>query len=248
MKELYKKLFEACKDEADFKKSAHFVSVKGKNYENNDVRFMSIGRAPNGWRSLPTDSAESFGQNAQQCFESTQGFSWIKSFYGVLYNESKDYCVSGAPYWSYSRAIWEGLFDGDTSELVWQENIVWSNLYKISPNDGDPNPGEESRMLQLETCKSILKKELDEYKPTHILIFTGFDVWFDSFKDVFQNVVDLGVRNISKGPSKNDVFVEGTATYGDAKVVVACRPEYRNAEQYVEQVLREFRSQTNTIL
>ena len=50
------------------------------------------------------------------------------------------------------------------------------------------------------------------------------------------------VHNISKGPNKNDVYVEATARIGKAKVVVSCRPEYRDTEPFVKQIIEAFDS------
>lgn len=125
-------------------------------------------------------------------------------------------------------------------EEIWQKNIAWSNLYKVSPKDCD-NPSWEDRRLQQEVCKEIMKKELSIYQPTHILIISGY-AWFEPFAELFSDVVDTGKRNVSKGKNKNTVYVEGTAKYGNARVVIACRPEWRDKEGYVAAVSQAFHS------
>lgn len=250
MQELYQKLFDACSNEDGFDSMAHFVSMKGVHYDENELKFLLIGWAPNGWDPLLTINKEVFGLDAERQFNNIHRFRWIEEINGALYSIndrelpiSKRYCLSKKHYWIKAKEVWRQLSNNTEERGIWQENIAWTNLYKIAPNTGnDPNPDEHLRSKQLEVCKEILTEEIRNYKPTHILIFSGYDVWFEPFKDVFEEVVDRKVRNISKGPNKNDVYVEATARIGKAKVVVSCRPEYRDTEPFVKQIIEAFDS------
>lgn len=115
---------------------------------------------------------------------------------------------------------------------------MWSNLYKVSPLLGN-NPNWKLQQIQQRACIEILRKELEVYQPTHILIITGFD-WFEPFSCLFENVCDFGCRNILRGKNKNEVYVEGIATYKNARVAIACRPEWRDSEEYVSEVVQTF--------
>lgn len=55
--------------------TCHFVTMKGTKYDAQDIKLMIIGRAPNGWDSLPVDSAEAFGDKAEEKYKSTAGCS-----------------------------------------------------------------------------------------------------------------------------------------------------------------------------
>lgn len=111
------------------------------------------------------------------------------------------------------------------------------NLYKISPKEGG-NPFENYKEKELAACKDILNAEIEEAKPTHILMMTGFD-WFEPFSDIFSDVNYIG-RNVSRGANKNEIYVEGTATFQEAKVVIMCRPEFRKKENYVKAAEESF--------
>jgi hypothetical protein len=219
--------------------------MKGTCYAQNELRFMLIGRAPNGWESLNAQNGEAFGNEAEQLFN-TDRWNWIEVINGTQYStHDKDqsdlknrYCIDKKPFWTFSKAIWEKLSGQSSTNLIWQKNIVWSNLYKVSPKNSD-NPSWHSQQMQQQVCMDILKKELDVYQPTHVLVVSGFD-WFEPFASIFEKVQDTGVRNILRGESKNEVCVEGKATYNNAKVVIACRPEWRNKEAYVEEVAEAF--------
>ncbi len=246
MKQLYEKLYDECKKSVYFQKDAHFVAMQGEYYQENSRKFMLIGRAPNGWESLNVNSKEEFGERAETQFRNTDRWNWIESVNGTLYsthdrnisNLSKRYCVDKKAYWAYTKKIWEQLPGKIHEDEIWQKNIVWSNLYKVSPKESD-NPDWKSMQIQQGTCIEILRKELEIFEPTHILIITGFD-WFEPFAGIFSDVYDTGKRNVARGKNKNEVYVEGTAMYGTAKVVIACRPEWRDSVTYVKTITDEF--------
>lgn len=238
MKEQYEKLYNACCELSDFEKEAHFVAIKG-NISDKSVRFMLVGRACNGWGvdDDRTTSAAAYGEKAVEEFNDINRWDWIKEIDGVLYNYSKDYCVSHSPFWDYSKGIYEKLRNSPC-EGVWMRDIIWSNLYKISPRT-EGNPSEEYQKAEFDACKNILKAEIEAARPTHILMMTGFD-WFEPFSDIFTNVRYIG-RNISRGNNKNEIYVEGTAEFKETKVVIACRPDFRDKGSYVKAGVEAFR-------
>jgi hypothetical protein len=160
-------------------------------------------------------------------------------------NSIGDYLLSRSQIWNYSKSIWDNLFGRETDwNERWFENIVWSNLYKIAPHGGG-NPAGRLQKKQKEACKELLKAEIDYFKPTHIFFATARDGWFDGFSSLFQTCQDVGT-NVFSGKNKNEQYVEvvGEYIYEDgqkAKIVVACRPEGRGKELYVNQVSSYFR-------
>lgn len=123
----------------------------------------------------------------------------------------------------------------------WFETIVWSNIYKIAPKEngekGKPmNPDNRLCRAQIEICRDILEKEIDTYKPTHILFITGYDWWFYDKKKVY------GVQELfSDCTAVNNLFALGTARFRkdglDIPVVIASRPERRKESAYVDAVV-----------
>lgn len=246
MKELYRRLYNDFYTFPEFDSCAHFVSMCGELYDKGTRRFMLIGRSTNGWGTLNTASETAFGGAAQAELDDHKRWNWVESIGGTLYSThdqdksdlTKRYCIDKKPYWDYAKAIWLQLPGNVQSNDIWMESIAWSNLYKVSPkNSGNPSP--KIQQIQLATCKEILKHELEIYRPSHILMITGFD-WFFPFSDLFENVKDSGNRNVLRGVNKNAVYVEGTATYGDAKVVINCRPEWRDKAAFVSAALLAF--------
>lgn len=238
MREQYEKLYYACCELPGFEEEAHFVAMKG-DISDKSVRLMLVGRAGNGWEvdDGRTVSAAAYGEKAVEEFNDIDRWGWIHETNGGLYNHTENYCVSSAPFWNYSKAIYEAL-KNSPCEGIWMNNIIWSNLYKISPLEGG-NPSKKYQEAELDACKDILKAEMEDARPTHILMMTGYD-WFEPFSDIFSNVNYIG-SNISRGNNKNEIYVEGTAEYKETKVVIMCRPEYREKENYVKAGVEAFR-------
>lgn len=227
---------------ADFAALSHFVAMKGKYYEaQQKCRFLLVGRAVNGWNSLPAGSAEEFGNAAQTQFD-TVGFNWVKLEEGQLVNTDESYSLSH-PFWNMAKSVWEQIH-GPEDNPLWTDYIAWSNLYKIAPPHTD-NPPKKMQNPQASICRKILKREIDTYKPTHILFLTGWDWFCDSpKKDRDFSPLLEEVRSIGRNARGNNIFVEGTARYqadwGTANVVIACRPEFRTSQPMLEQILSVF--------
>ena len=241
MKELYKNLYHSCEYFEDFCHAAHFVAMKGRFYDTNTKRLLLVGRATNGWDSLEAKDEDSFGEQAEHLFYDVSRWNWIDVVDGVLYSAHNDgnykkkkdrYCVSTSPFWYYAKAIWEQLPGTSEESQRWMENIAWSNLFKVSPKM-EGNPPREYIDAQKEICNEILYREMEMLKPTHILFMTGYD-WFEDFVECFEDIKPLGKNRTGK--NKNDVYVEATAKFHGVNVVVACRPEYRKKDLYVQSV------------
>lgn len=241
MKELYAELFNKCRGLDGFCESSNFVAITG-DLDHQQKRFMLIGRACNGWDdfSLNLDDCDEYSNIADIEFYDRNRWGWIKEYRGALYSGHTDpptYCVSQKPFWDYSKSIWQCI-SGKQAKGKWMEDIAWSNLYKVSPAVSG-NPEEEYKQVELDTCKKILIRELELIKPTHIFMPVGYYGWFEDFKDIFSDVKYLG-SNVSRGKNKNTIYVEAIAKWKDAKVVISCRPEYRDKESFVEAVSKAF--------
>lgn len=248
-----------------------FTAVEGKHYdkrEREEVRFMLVGRAVNGWtekRNIGEElTLEEFVRSSLANIEtksstvSCEGndrFEWIGDTdeYGCAphnkYREGIDvselaiitepYTLS-RPIWNYPMHIWCGLTGNkiqDAWKKRWFENIVWSNLYKIAPSL-QGNPSDALKKAQFDACADLLLAEINLFKPSHILLLTGYDGWFDVFDKKYGNVCKL-VPNY--GDKKS--YVEAIGEIAGAKFVVTKRPEMKAKEEFVNAVLRAFNEQ-----
>ena len=251
---LYKELFEGANHEYRYKKStvrlkdlAHFVSMRGELYDASDVRLFVVGRATNGGSPLPCGSAQEFAEAANDKFNSS-GFQWIanpEEGFRSLHNASGTYYLSKSPFWKVAHGIWCKLYKSDKDDFI--KRIAWSNLYKIAPKDGG-NPTTGMCKKQFKACYDILKEEIRTYRPTHILIISGYKHWYEwedyDFSKLFICNQYLGSNNENK-----TIFVEGTAKFNlDGElipVVITCRPEGRKEDPFVEEALSFLRADRN---
>ena len=236
---------------------AHFVAIKGDHFDANEKKLMLIGRAVNGWDSLESSSSEAFSTEADNQFFNKGPFNedrwnWIDvdEETGVLYsghdkdksNRKNRYCLDQSAFWTYTREIWNKLPGSSfNTGAVWMKNIAWSNLYKVSPKDRG-NPAGLIQNNQLKICREILTLEISSFKPTHILLMTGYD-WFEPFKSCFSDCQYRGT-NHPRGKKANQIYVEGTARFERIPVVITCRPERRRKEQFVDDVIKAFNTLT----
>lgn len=249
--ELYKKIwlkgnktiYEISKNEqVPFNELAHFVSIEGKNYRNKEVRLLVIGRAVNGWMSTASNNADDYAKEIYNLF-SHKGFDWVVEDNGTLYNKNDkdgkkgDYCLS-SPFWYVIKAIYESL-TASKAEGKWVENIAWTNLYKIAPTHTG-NPHGKMLDIQKTECIDMLKSEIEYYNPTHILALTGWKWWMEDFKEVLTGGYSVIGTNVLRGASKNKVYLEAVGKVGNIPVAIACRPEWRPKDKYLEDILKAF--------
>lgn len=128
----------------------------------------------------------------------------------------------------------------------WFDRVAWSNLYKISPNKegkNPANPSKRSKEWQNKIAADILKKEIEIYKPTHILFITDIETknekWFYyfpsylpiNFKQIEWGYLDKGYIFIKRNDGSIPVnILSGVGVWhyenmNTAKVIVSTRPE-----------------------
>ena len=235
--ELYEDLYNAV---GDIGRYAHFVAVEGSEYRASPVRLMVVGRAVNGWVTLPSHSAKAFGAAARERSEQT-GFAWVAGEGDNMRSRhDENYRLNRSPFWRVTRRILAGLCGCDTGGR-WIERIAWSNLYKVSPRSGG-NPSNALCRSEIIPCRAILSEEIERLSPTHIFMPVGWR-WFQSderydFSRLFCDVV----RQDRDGRSP----VEGSARFalsgGGVPAVIAARPEFRAERLYADSVLDCFRT------
>ena len=225
---------------------SHFAGMKGDKYDQQKTRLLIVGRAVNGWSQQNTTSADAFAADAAE--QMCNRFRWVIWDDGALRNDYWDhgdyYWLNDSPFWRTGKRIWMCISNhldfADRPKDRWVDYIAWTNLYKIAPKDtGNPTVTMINR--QLDACKKILKAEIAYFQPTHILFVTGYEWWFDRFRDLFDAEFCRFGRNAYRGEKKNNDFAEASGVTAEGiKLVVACRPEFRDENLYVNDVIRAF--------
>ena len=219
--ESYQKLYKIVKDKFPKKQFSRFFPMVGNSYDDANIKLMLVGRSPNGWTELKETSAEDFALSAASemlCF----GFDWLendgnaKDTYIDENGQEKRYNINKSAFFRTTKKIVQYLLPERATWDRWFENIVWTNLYTISPEHHGNAEG-KLQDVQLELSKEILLQQIEFYKPTHILFMTDWDWWFERFADVFPNICKVG-------NSEKDNVV-GCGSLNGIKIVVSIRPD-----------------------
>lgn len=222
---------------------SHFVGRKGENYDSSAVKLLLVGRAVNGWTRFSVDSAEDFAKDAVMQFKD-EPIEWVYDEMRGCLGNGNGYFLNKSSFWRTSKEIWKKISDNaaytDSASDKWTDYIAWTNLYKVAPRDGG-NPTMTMRNNQLEACREILAAEVRALNPTHILFVTGYEGWFDEFKDIFHAEFVSLLNNQYHENEKNSIYAEATAITGDGiKIVVARRPESHNEADYIKDICEKF--------
>lgn len=220
---LYKKLVEVKLQALLDKKVMLTKSYVGKLYGNNQFKLMIVGRAVNGWDN-DLKSFYTVEQIVEHVFNIQFNFNCIVDNRRISDGE---YNFRRSAFWQLIKRVLELYGESEPDkwyddEKNWQEKIVWSNLYKVSPVAGG-NPDEKLQKETYEISAEILAREVELYRPTHILFITGKD-WFyyPKWKGYFNDRIDFNGKFI------DDKFVCGVGSINNIKVVVCKRPERFN--------------------
>lgn len=194
--------------------------------------LMIVGRAVNGWTDgiLPERLAASaeVSQYARLVQESVAGdgrcpMSWVTEHWGA----TRDYNTKRSAFWRSIRSVVQRLGIADVESADWSSQLVWSNLYKISPATGG-NPSNALCDIQFAGCAELLDLEFATYRPSRVLFLTGSN-WADPF---------LAQWELPK--SDQFQYVERVGPYGKAHCVVAAHPQGKPEEKWVNEVISAF--------
>ncbi len=227
-----------------FGELAHFVTKRGKHYDSSAVRLFLVGRCTNGWPSLykkGPNAIDAFAERAYREYLDRGYAPYFAYSADAGYTGGNNYRLTGSAFWRVARNIWRGLSQRDDDE--WLDFIAWSNLFKAAP-DPDPAKGEGANPTQgmidaqFKSCLEILKQELADLLPTHVIFVTGWDGWFEDRKNSFAAAFPQLKR------TNEHKYIEGEGTVAAkgraVPALVLKRPEYRNESEYVQEVLAFF--------
>ena len=223
--QLIQKLY-TCKEEYPESSMCIFNAKRGRQYAN---KLMVVGRAVNGWGD-PTKNIVKQNNEEQPAFtESVLDYleTETTNFKEQMVATSKGYNHNTSAFTRLKRSIAAKLITCNKSEA--NCNIVWSNLYKVSPHDRG-NPSDKLKKLQFDSCLSILKMEIEHYKPETIIFLTSYQKqrWAKPFLDRLEMV------NMLQKPIG---FVEFAGLYNSSKVVVGQHPQGKNETIHLNNII-----------
>jgi hypothetical protein len=108
-----------------------------------------------------------------------------------------------------------------------QKKIAWSNLYKIAPEDANPNGYERIRQLPLSS--DLIKKEIEEINPKYCIVITGSQWW-----QHFHELINPQVIESDGLPSE----IVNYERYNQTDIIVTNRPRFGNSDLFAQQILK----------
>ena len=234
MRKLYQNLYDTLAKNGFFNKNSitlsTLVPMKGNRYDDETIKLMLVGRAPNGWYEMVdnyADKPEQYVDEAMALLLDNSRFHW-----------ADDKRLSH--FWNYTKSILEEIRGYNFDQRDWYQSIVWTNLFPVSPKDGG-NPSDRLAYSQYHIARRLLQTEIEYYNPTHILFVTGWDGWFNMPRKPKYCLEsdELFLENIEK-EDKVVCAVQGSGMYKDSRVVVTCRPERYKKACFVSDVKKGF--------
>jgi hypothetical protein len=216
--------------------------------------FLIVGQAVNGWDSSLSyehlsdkdirNTILSEAVLASNTYpETLDGFTpldwvnvkWSKSIYEEFCKDEriKKFYTNSNSYWLFRSFFWNVTFkiicdyyNLPRGSREWTQKMVWSNLYKLAPEDA--NPTDFQRQFQFTSSVELLKQELLELNPKFCLILTNLS-WWIPFSE------KIGTKKI--GLDQDLDCIESFEEFGGTKIIVTTRPRFGNGEKHVAQIL-----------
>ena len=208
----------------------------GEQYGTQKIRLMLVGRAVNGWSSDWSNNAEKV---ARQVLATSFSMSEIDGKQPLNEGTPDEYNFNKCAFMNLGKSVVQQLgLEG--SKLA--SNLIWSNLYKIAPSISG-NPNGQVQKIQRQAAIRILQKEIELYKPTHILFVTDIDWLEATWRNNKEELSFAKALQIETNNSINDgLFVKAFGKYFDTKYVVCVRPEKRKIADLSRDVITAFES------
>ena len=220
--------FRKAKDHTDSVAFTCVPAFVGNGYKpDSEDSVMIVGRAVNGWDvDWPTETDEIVEQVLNQSFD-LESINDLPEQDGYYFSKSRFFLVI--------REMMKRLGATDSD---WSSKFVWSNLYKVAPAlNGNPKGKEQH--IQRESAIRLLRKEIELFKPKYIVFVTGYDfTTWSWYNNTCENTFAKEF-NIQKTDNSGD-YVEGYGSCNGNKIIVACRPETKSVEAWVDSVLNAF--------
>jgi len=212
-----------------------FMAMEGRDYARSR-KLMVVGRAVNSWGDGQTVTQLRDETNCKGFTDSIhEQFTGCKMAWVAESEGSQDgYNTNKSAFWRVIKRVSKELnLWGENSESDWSSRLVWSNLYKISPQAGG-NPSDALCALQERGCIELLRQEIIDYAPERVLFLTGM-TWAWPF------MAGLGCRlRAMQGLVEARGSIELPGERASIPFVVAAHPQGKDESSWVQLVLEAF--------
>lgn len=218
-------------------------------YVESKLKLMVVGRAMNGWGSFKDiHDVDSAITDTFRLLEEKNVLADVTTR-GGIHTEDGTYYYSKSKFWKLIKYVLEEYGEAkefswycDNGEPEWNQKIVWSNLYKISPSLGG-NPNEQFIKNNMQTYIDILMEEIEINQPDKILFITDWNC-MNPFEDAPSFSEKLGLQNCN-----NNQFVVSTGYFDNRKIVICKRPDskFRNTNTMIKEWAVEIKQAFDSI-
>jgi hypothetical protein len=185
-------------------------------------KLLVVGRAPNGWgKSINKNSLEDCQGLLDSLIPSiySTNLDWVDKCWGA----TKGYNTKKSAFWRVSRMLAKN-FASDSKDCI--DHICWSNLYKISPEEG--NPSNRLMTIQFDHCVEILRSEIKHSGAENVIFLTGYG-WASPF---------LKCLNIPNQINSNPyAFIEFASSFEGVNYVVGQHPQGKPEKPHCGEIL-----------
>jgi hypothetical protein len=203
-----------------------------------EIDFIIYGQATNGW--LPKFSLSpkiDFKKLLNEAKEYSNtidesnpldwvNINWSKTTKEEFINKNViiDYNVSKSFFWNVAYKLISDYYKIDRNSSKWSGKLAWSNLMKISPAERG-NPDEPMKSAQIEGCRKLFFKELEEIQPKYAILLTNLS-WAEGF-----------INEIKKINFRENSIIEWAGKYEKTLIIVTKRPFQGDSDYYAKEIL-----------
>jgi len=213
--------------------SAHHV---GRLYDNG---MLIYGQAVNGWENDTSNGVKNLIDQVLSNATNHRKLHTIadrRGWHDVVDGKPANYYYKRSKFWKLNYQVvtnavdpaFKNFYAAETTEqafdCAWPQEIVWSNLYKVSFSKGG-NPDPQTIRLILDISRRIVLREIELLKPSRVLFNTGNSYFAEMMldkQDVFQ---------LEKVEDSSNILYVGNYEYlpnESCRIVVCKRPDVRN--------------------
>ncbi len=161
--------------------------------------------------------------------------NWSNSLYAksIAILNDKFFYPQTMKYRAFSSFFWNVIYKTindyhkvDRNSWLWSSDMVWSNLYKIAPSNGNPSSSEKS--FQVELSVQLVKKEIEEINPKYCIVITN-NKWWQPFQEALKPDV-WAMDGLTE--------IESVQKYKNSFIIITTRPFKSGSEKHVSQLLK----------
>jgi len=114
----------------------------------------------------------------------------------------------------------------ESDSFDWSKKIVWSNLYKIAPEERK-NPNDEECNFQDKNSIELVKMEIEELNPKFCIVLAN-DTWWNPFQVYLQSEISDKIKSS---------VIQSSEMHKDTRIIVTSRPFRGDSSNHATKIL-----------